>query len=121
MQTQSKLHNENLIEEDTKSKVTIRNTVFKHCNDGDTGIVFIKTENNRACRVTITDGEIDAISMRNFTGIEAASEIMNVGIKGSSFSQIFDLPYLESDAISSSDKLLEKLGYCIRNPQRKSN
>lgn len=96
----------------------IRGTLFKHCNDGDTGIVFIKTKKNKACKIFLTDGEVEAISMGRLTGPEAALELRKQGVQGSSYSERFNLPYAEDSIINSSDTLLKQFGYVHRNPRR---
>lgn len=121
MQTQTQnveLNESENQEESSSKKVTIRNTLFKHCNDGDTGIVFIKTTNNKACKIFVTDGDVEAITMGKFSGPEAALELRKVGIEGSSYSERFNLPYAEDDVINSSDTLLKQFGFIPRNPPR---
>ena len=119
MKTQTHIENEMENQQESENqKVTIRNSLFKHCNDGDTGIVFIKTKNNKACKIFVTEGEVEAISMGRLSGPEAALELKKVGIQGSSYSERFNLPYKEDNAIGSSDVLLKQFGFIPRNPQR---
>lgn len=109
-------------EDSTAEKASlIRSTLFKHCNDGDTGIVFIKTKNNKACKIFVTEGEVEAISMGRLSGPEAALELKKQGIQGSSYSERFNLPYADDSAINSSDTLLKQFGFVPRNPPRASN
>ena len=106
-----------LIEENNQ-KLTIRNTLFKHCTEGDTGIVFLTTKNNKACRIFLTEGEVQAMTLGKFKGFEAATELEKVGLKGSSFSDKFNLPYAKSAIINSSEKFLKQFGYTPRSIHR---
>lgn len=117
-QTQDKSENR---EDSNEQKVSLRSSLFKHCNDGDTGIVFIKTKNNKACKIFVTEGEVEAISMGRLSGPEAALELKKQGIQGASYSERFNLPYADSNAINSSDTLLKQFGFVARNPPRVSS
>lgn len=116
-QTQSKTENSQETKHETDT-AAIRGTLFKHCNDGDTGIVFIKTKKNKACKIFVTEGQVEAISMGRLTGPEAALELRKQGVEGSTYSERFNLPYSEENTINSSDTLLKQFGYVVRNPPR---
>lgn len=119
MKTQTQSTTENSAEKQNDTDLgAIRGTLFKHCNDGDTGIVFIKTKENKACKIFVTEGQVEAISMGRMTGPEAALELRKQGVEGSTYSERFDLPYSDDNAINSSDTLLKQFGYVVRNPPR---
>lgn len=101
--------------------VSLRSSLFQHCNDGDTGIVFIKTKNNKACKIFVTDGDVEAISMGRLSANDAIVELQKQGIQGASYSERFDLPYPDDNAIESSDTVLRDFGFIPRNPPRASS
>ena len=104
--------------EDNNQKLTIRTSLFRHCTEGDTGIVFLTTENNKACKIFLTEGEVQAMTLGKLKGFEAAAELERVGLKGFSFSDKFNLPYAKSAIINSSEKLLRQFGYIPRSIHR---
>jgi len=82
----------------------------KHCSDGDTGIVFVTTNDNKSCKIFLSNGKVDAINLRNNTGEAAPIELNRVGVKACSFSNRFKLPFANRDKVSSSEDVLTQLG-----------
>jgi len=123
MQTQTKFDTNNTETDNSQSKESspIRETLFKHCNDGDTGIVFIKTKKNKACKIFVTEGEVEAVAMGRLSAEEAVIELQNQGVQGATYSERFDLPYAEDNTVNSSDTVLKQFGFIPRNPPRTSS
>ena len=85
--------------------------LFKNCEEGKSGVVFISTNKNQACRILILDGSIVAVNMGLFKGFDALKELKNVGIKQVSYKDGMTLPYKDEEKIASSDSALTFLGY----------
>jgi len=85
--------------------------LFKHCEEGKSGMVFITTENNQACRILIKNGEIVAVNMGLFKGLDALKELVKIDIKQVSYKDRMELPYKDEEKIESSDLALQYLGY----------
>ena len=85
--------------------------LFKNCEEGKSGVVFISTNKNQACRIIIVDGSIIAVNMGLFKGFDALKELEKVGIKKVSFKSGMELPYKDEEKIESSDSALSFLGY----------
>lgn len=109
------------VNESKSQEQTIRSSLFKHCTEGDSGIVFLTTKNNKACKIFLTEGEVQAVTLGKFTGVDAVLELEKVGLKGASFSDKFNLPYAKSAIINSSENLLKRLGYINRSIGRDEN
>ena len=85
--------------------------LFKHCEEGKSGMVFISTNNNQACRILIVNGAIVAVNMGAFKGFDALKELEKTGIKQASYKDRMELPYKDEEKIESSDSALQFLGY----------
>ena len=85
--------------------------LFKHCEEGKSGMVFISTNNNQACRILIVNGAIVAANMGLFKGFDALKELEKIGIKNVSYKDGMELPYKDEEKIESSDSALQFLGY----------
>ena len=85
--------------------------LFKHCEEGKSGMVFISTNNNQACRILIVNGAIIAANMGLFKGFDALKELVKIGIKQVSYKDGMELPYKDEEKIESSDSALQFLGY----------
>ena len=85
--------------------------LFKHCEEGKSGMVFISTNNNQACRILIVNGAIIAANMGLFKGFDALKELVKIGIKQVSYKDGMELPYKDEEKIESSDSALHFLGY----------
>ena len=85
--------------------------LFKHCEEGKSGMVFISTNNNQACRILIVNGAIVAANMGLFKGFDALKELVKIGIKQVSYKDGMELPYKDEEKIESSDSALQFLGY----------
>lgn len=97
--------------DNTNQLEILTNNLFKQCEDGKTGTVYISTKNNKSCHIAITDGQIVASKMGRTKGLQAISEMNRTGIKGASFSEGMQLNYTEESSIESSDTVLKVLGY----------
>ena len=85
--------------------------LFKNCEEGKSGMVFISTNNNQACRILIVNGAIVAANMGIFKGLDALKELEKTGIKNVSYKDRMELPYKDEEKIESSDSALQFLGY----------
>lgn len=89
----------------------LEKNLFQHCNEGKSGVVFITTDNNQACRIIIVDGVITATNMGLFKGLNALQQLKKLEIKDASFKNKMELPYKDEEKIESSDLALKILGY----------
>ena len=85
--------------------------LFSHCEEGKSGMVFISTNDNRACRILIVEGKIIAANLGLFKGFDALKELVKIGIKQVSYKDRMELPYEDEEKIESSDSALQFLGY----------
>ena len=92
--------------------------LFKHCEEGKSGMVFISTNNNQACRILIVNGAIIAANMGLFKGFDALKELVKIGIKQVSYKDGMELPYKDEEKIESSDSALQFLGYSGSSVER---
>lgn len=90
--------------------LSLPNTLYRHCRRGDSGVIFVTTNENKSCKIFLNKGRVVAINMRKHGGEAAPAQLNRVGVKACSFSNRFKLPYSKSDEISSSDEILTKLG-----------
>ena len=79
----SQLHDE--------SFVLLQNTLFKYCDEGETGTVLIRTSGNKSCLVSLVDGQITACTLGRLKGLEAVLEIDKVGCVKASITKGIDL------------------------------
>lgn len=107
MQTPNFLRKDSLEDE---ANLSFTGTLSKHCSNGDTGVVFVTTNDNKSCKIFLNNGKVDAINLRMNTGEAAPAELNRVGVKGCSFSNRFILPFTKNDEVSSSEDVLIQLG-----------
>ena len=92
--------------------------LFSHCEEGKSGMVFVSTNDNRACRILIVNGEIIAANLGLFKGFDALKELVKIGIKQVSYKDRMELPYEDAEKIESSDSALQFLGYSGSSVER---
>ena len=92
--------------------------LFSHCEEGKSGMVFISTNDNKACRILIVNGEIIAANSGLFKGFDALKELVKIGIKQVSYKDRMELPYEDEEKIESSDSALQFLGYSGSSVER---
>jgi len=109
------MDNKNMLVKETYSPevgdLTIKSILLHHAQKKDTGVIFITTDNNKAAKIFVKNGEVEAVSMAKLSGIQAALEIEKIGIKAAAYSESFKLPFKKDAAIDSSETLLNFLDY----------
>jgi len=91
----------------------LENNLFKPCEEGKSGVVFISTNNNRACQIIIENGSLIAANMKRLKlkGIDAIQELKKLGIRGASFNSGMKIPYNDEEKIETGEFALSSLGY----------
>jgi len=91
----------------------LEKNLFEPCIKGQSGVVFISTNNNLACQIVIEDGILKAanIARLKLKGMEAIQELKKIGIRGATFQYGLKLNYKNVEKIEQGDLALSLLGY----------
>lgn len=89
----------------------LESNLFRKCDSGKSGTVFIVTNNNKSCQIVLSDGKIVAFSLGVLKGSKAAVELSKVGFKRASFTENMQFPLCPEAEVDSSEVILELLGY----------
>ena len=90
----------------------LKESLFDHCDKGESGAVFITTTHKKSCQITIFKGQITAFSLGTLKGMDAVRELVNCGCAKASFDpRLGNMPLGDKAKIESSDTALTCLGY----------
>ena len=100
----------------------LEKNLFEPCAKGRTGVVFISTNNNKACQIVIENGELIAAKIQRLKlkGIDAIQELKTLGVRGASFNNGMKIAYSEEDKIEMRDIALNLLKASHPNALRAS-
>jgi len=91
----------------------LETNLFKPGKKGESGVMFISTNNNMSCQIVIEDGTPIAANMARLKlkGIQAIQALQKIGIRGAAFQNGMKLRYKDVERIELGDKALDLLGY----------
>lgn len=93
------------------SKTELFSTLFLHCEEKQTGTLFITNNDNHSCQIVLKEGEVISMALGLLKGDEVLSAIKLMEVTRFSFKKDLVLPMPAETQISSSIEVLQKLGY----------